>query len=332
MSRGSGEDRDLAECFISVDVETGGATPADYALLSIGACLVDDPETTFYVELKPEDKRSTQEALEVSKLSLDILETMGEPPAEAMQHFADWVGDVVPEGHRPIFVGFNAPFDWMFVADYFERYVGRNPFGYTALDIKAFAMGRLGSTWAETSMSVLGPKYLSGRPLAHHALSDAQDQAALFRALYAEPAHRRKDTAMTDTTAAGSGDDVARLVESAQRLGIELDAADTERWLAAMTREEGVETSDIVIDEKDGVFGHRVSMLDFSPRDLARFRRIGEVVEVTGPEGVAEGALALSGSAAQSKIQTHPGDADFFQRLNIKAADPRRGVLDPRER
>ena len=126
---------------------------------------------------------------------------------------------------------------------------------------------------------------------------------------------------MNDTTQAGSGgvDDVTRLVESAQRLGIELDAADTERWLAAMTREDGVETSDIVIDEQDGVFGHRVSMLDFSSRDLARFRRIGEVVEVTGPEGVAEGALALSGSAAQSKIQTHPGDADFFQRLNIMA-------------
>jgi hypothetical protein len=123
---------------------------------------------------------------------------------------------------------------------------------------------------------------------------------------------------MTDTDA--SQDDVARLVESAKRVGIELDAADTERWLAAMTRDEGVETSDIVIDEEDGVFGHRVSMLDFSPRDLARFRRIGQIVEVTGPEGVAEGALALSGSAAQSKIQTHPGDADFFQRLNIKAA------------
>jgi hypothetical protein len=43
------------------------------------------------------------------------------------------------------------------------------------------------------------------------------------------------------------------------------------------------------------------------------------VVEVKGPAGVAEGALALSGSAAQSKIQTHPGDADFFQRLNIRA-------------
>src|SRR3954453_7930279 len=60
-------------------------------------------------------------------------------------------------------------------------------------------------------------------------------------------------------------------------------------------------------------------MLDFSPHDLARFRRIGQVVEVTGPAEYAEGALALSGSAAQSKIQTHPGDADFFQRLNLKA-------------
>jgi ribonuclease T len=194
MSRGKGQDRDLAECFISVDVETGGATPADYALLSIGACLVDDPEeSTFYVELKPEGRRATQEALEVSKLSLDILETMGETPAEAMRSFADWVGDVVPEGSRPVFVGFNAAFDWMFVADYFERCLGRNPFGYSALDIKAFAMGRLGGTWAETSMSVLGPRYLSGRPLAHHALSDAQDQAQLFRALYAEPAHRRTE-------------------------------------------------------------------------------------------------------------------------------------------
>jgi hypothetical protein len=126
---------------------------------------------------------------------------------------------------------------------------------------------------------------------------------------------------MTDTTAGQpGGDDVARLAASAQRLGIELDAADTERWLAAMTKEPGVETSDIVIDAQDGVFGHRISMLDFSPADLARFRRIGEVVEVKGPEGVAEGALALSGSAAQSKIQTHPGDADFFQRLNLRAA------------
>lgn len=190
MTRGNGQDRDRAESFISVDVETAGSSPATYSMLSLGACLVDDPvESTFYVEVKPEKPAFTAEALEVTHLSLDVLEVMGETPADAMAAFAAWIEETVPAGHRPVFVGFNAAFDWMFVSDYFERHLGLNPFGHSALDIKAFAMGRLGGSWAETSMDVLGARYLSGRPLSHHALSDAQDQAELFRALRAEPTH-----------------------------------------------------------------------------------------------------------------------------------------------
>ena len=181
------------ECLVSVDVETAGGSPSTYSMLSVGACLVDDPETTFYVELKPERPAFVPEALAVSHLAMDILAVMGEEPAEAMQRFGDWLEDVVPAGQRPVFVGFNAPFDWMFVDDCFARHLGRNPFGHSALDIEAFAMGRLGSTWAETSMRELSPRYLSGGPLAHHALSDAQDQAALFRALRAEPVVRRQE-------------------------------------------------------------------------------------------------------------------------------------------
>ena len=99
------------------------------------------------------------------------------------------------------------------------------------------------------------------------------------------------------------------------------------QWLdGARCRHPTPTTGDIVVDAAAGAFGHRVSMLDFSPRDLERFRRIGEIVEVTGPDGVAESALALSGSAAQSKIQSFPGDCDYFQRLNLKAADPRGGL------
>ncbi|MGI9001092.1 MAG: hypothetical protein ACR2GH_05440 [Pseudonocardia sp.] len=60
-------------------------------------------------------------------------------------------------------------------------------------------------------------------------------------------------------------------------------------------------------------------MLDFSPEDLARFRAIGKIVEFDDTPGVIETALALSGSAAQSKIQTYPGDCDFFERVNIIA-------------
>lgn len=171
------------EMFVSIDVETAGATPGAYALLSIGACLVDDPDVTFYAELKPDRDAVDPEALAVGGLSMDELLASGEEPAVALPRFADWV-DEVCAGRKPVFVGFNAAFDWMFVADYLARYAGRNPFGHAALDVKAYAMGRTGSTWAETSMRFLGPRYLGdGHGLSHHALADAQDQAALFRAL-----------------------------------------------------------------------------------------------------------------------------------------------------
>ncbi|MCW2757385.1 MAG: hypothetical protein JWO46_1131 [Nocardioidaceae bacterium] len=114
-------------------------------------------------------------------------------------------------------------------------------------------------------------------------------------------------------------DPMTSIRDSARALGMELDDAETARWLEDIRAAAAALPGDDVVVDESGVFGHRISMLDFSPRELARFRRIGEVVELTGPPGVVEGALALSGSAAQSKIQTHPGDADFFQRLNVIA-------------
>jgi hypothetical protein len=60
-------------------------------------------------------------------------------------------------------------------------------------------------------------------------------------------------------------------------------------------------------------------MLDFSTKDLAHFREVGRLVEFYDEPGVVETALALSGSSAQSKIQTYPGDCDYFERVNIIA-------------
>ena len=178
------------ETYISVDVETAGANPAKFAMISIGACLVDDPTTNFYVELQPDRVEVDEKALAISGLSMSTLAQEGVEPTDAMTRFEAWVQQVVPEGNVPIFVGFNAAFDWMFVDDYFQRYLGRNPFGHTALDIKAYSMGMLNSNWGATSLKVLSPKYLTGRPLAHNALADAQDQAELFRALRKENADR----------------------------------------------------------------------------------------------------------------------------------------------
>lgn len=180
------------ERLISVDVETAGPTPGDYAMISIGACLVDEPERGFYIELKPDRDAVVTSALKVSGLDMAELRAHGTEAGQAMKEFAQWIRDVVPpQTHRAVFLGFNAVFDWMFVNEYFVRYGIENPFGHGGLDIKSYYVGMMGSTWAETSMRHLSPKYLTGRPLSHNALGDARDQAELFRAMSADAAALR---------------------------------------------------------------------------------------------------------------------------------------------
>jgi ribonuclease T len=174
------------DLYISVDVETAGPNPSQYALLSIGACTVDERRCTFYAELKPGNLHGTNEAQATHNLDMQALQASGLPPEEAMAAFEQWVQDVTPPGMTPVFVGFNAPFDWMFVADYFHRTLGRNPFGHTALDIKALFMGASGAPWSQTTKRTLSPRYLDGRHLSHNALSDALDQAEMFEKILAE--------------------------------------------------------------------------------------------------------------------------------------------------
>ena len=167
--------------FISVDVETAGPNPGNYSLLSIGACLIVDSQREFYVELQPINDKLTPEAYAVHGLSLEVLAQHGLPPPEAMARFARWLKEVIPAGEKPIFVALNAPFDWMFINDYFHRYLGYNPFGYAALDIKAYFMGMSGVSWRQSTQKVIAARYQFDRRLTHHALRDAQDQAELFR-------------------------------------------------------------------------------------------------------------------------------------------------------
>jgi hypothetical protein len=111
-------------------------------------------------------------------------------------------------------------------------------------------------------------------------------------------------------------EEMSRIIESARRLGVELDEHEATQWLIAIAAAES--QADIEVDERTGIFGHRITLLDFSPERLEYFRKMGNLVEFYDEPGV-ETALALSGSAAQSRIQTYPGDADFFERVNIHA-------------
>lgn len=169
------------EVFISVDVETAGPIPGEYSLLTIGACNVADAEQTFSCELKPTTRNADPKALEVTGLSLDKLEQEGLEPAEAMRQFLAWVNRIVGADSTPIFVGFNAAFDWSFINYYFHRYIGENPFGFSALDIKSLYMGAAGTTWSQTRSSQIAETLHPTLKGDHDALHDAQYQAELFR-------------------------------------------------------------------------------------------------------------------------------------------------------
>ena len=114
-----------------------------------------------------------------------------------------------------------------------------------------------------------------------------------------------------------SADDaMARIIDSAARLGIEINRDEAQAWIHAMAVESA--GGDVVVDVDTGVFGHRASMLDLNPADLERFKKIAPIVGFQNRPGV-QTSLALSGSSAQSRIQAYPADADFFERIHITA-------------
>jgi hypothetical protein len=118
---------------------------------------------------------------------------------------------------------------------------------------------------------------------------------------------------MTDTKI---DDAIARVIQSASRLGVEINVIEAQRWIHEMAKEQS--GGDVVVDVDSGVFGHRASMLDLDPNDLKRFKQIAKIVGFDNRENVRT-ALALSGSSAQSRIQAYPADADFFERIHITA-------------
>ena len=68
------------EVFISVDVETAGPIVGEHSMLTVGACLVYQPEISFSIMLKPVSGKSVAEALKITGLTLEQAETEGVRP------------------------------------------------------------------------------------------------------------------------------------------------------------------------------------------------------------------------------------------------------------
>ena len=176
------------EVYISVDIEANGPIPGEYSMTAVGACVVGRPETSFYAELKPLHDRFDPKALAVGGLTMEHLREEGEDPAAAMARLCAWVKEAAGPG-RPVFVAFNATFDWMFLHWYLVKFAGTDPFGISGLDVKAYFMGMTGCRWGSTRKGDVLRAFPVGLPHTHNALDDAREQARIFAGmLRARPA------------------------------------------------------------------------------------------------------------------------------------------------
>jgi DNA polymerase III epsilon subunit-like protein len=116
--------------YVVVDVESDGPIPAEFSMVCFGAVVVDELlNQTFYGRTRPISDRFIPEALAISGFSRQ--EHLGfDEPAKVMEDFAEWLAQ--RSKNRPIFVSDNPAFDWQFINYYFHRFLGRNPFGFSA--------------------------------------------------------------------------------------------------------------------------------------------------------------------------------------------------------
>jgi DNA polymerase III epsilon subunit-like protein len=180
--------------YFCIDVEASGPTPGHYNLLSVGVTHVRRYQGVYqlfddlYVELRPIFPGFSEAAMAVNKLDVARLKSEGLAPDRAMKRLVEWIEDQRhAKKERPVFVAHNAPFDWMYFAYYCEEARVPNPFGHSALDTKALAMGKLGMAWNETSLKTVAGRLPEVTPqdpaLLHHAGQDARYLARVFSAI-----------------------------------------------------------------------------------------------------------------------------------------------------
>lgn len=144
-----------------VDIECSGPVPALYDMLSLGITVVKRSGEgwtigdSWYVEIAPTAPHVDPGAMKVNGLNLERLKAEGRSLDEALAGVSAFVEKHLDCGTTPVFVGHNAPFDWSFVNYAYVSSGKTNPFGYKALDTKAYASGVLGMHWLDSNKEQL---------------------------------------------------------------------------------------------------------------------------------------------------------------------------------
>lgn len=178
------------EIYVSTDIEADGPIPGPHSMLSFAsAAYTADKQlvSTFTANLNtlpdaiahPDtqawwDKNS--EAWAACRQDL-------QQPELAMINYVQWLKQLPG---KPVFVGYPAAYDFMFVYWYLIKFAGESPFSHSALDIKSYAMAVLKTEFRETAKRKMPKHWFDELPHTHVALDDAIEQGALFCNIFAE--------------------------------------------------------------------------------------------------------------------------------------------------
>ncbi|UXI69856.1 3'-5' exoribonuclease domain-containing protein [Tahibacter amnicola] len=175
----------MPEIYVSTDIEADGPIPGPHSLLSLAsAAFTADGRLldTFSVTLDTlPDATGHPDTMAWWATQPDAWEAARRetrPAAQAMASYHAWLLQLPG---KPVFVGYPASYDFLFVYWYLMRFVGHSPFGHAALDIKTFAMSLMRRPFRSVTKRTMPRRWFAGtRAHTHVALDDAIEQGELF--------------------------------------------------------------------------------------------------------------------------------------------------------
>ena len=180
----------MIEIYVSTDIEADGPIPGPHSMLSLGsAAFLPDGTlvSTFSINLEllpgAAGHPDTMAWWASHAEAWQACRQQPLPASLAMGQYVAWL-DALPG--RPVFVGYPAAYDFMFVYWYLMRFVGRSPFSFSALDLKTMAMTVLGKDFYASTKKNMPAHWLGEQRHSHVALDDAIEQGKLFCNMLAE--------------------------------------------------------------------------------------------------------------------------------------------------
>lgn len=172
------------EIYVSTDVEADGPIPGPHSILSFGCAAYTankDLVSTFSANLQTlPDAQGHPETMawwSRNEAAWKACRIDCQAPEVVMPRYVAWL-KALPG--TPVFVGYPAAYDFMFVYWYLMRFVGESPFSHSALDIKTLAMALLKTGYRDATKRNMPKAWFDPLPHTHIALDDAIEQGALF--------------------------------------------------------------------------------------------------------------------------------------------------------